>query len=91
MFYVCYVCDRHDLSQVTGQVKKDMSNHGKGHWDTIKWIFTYLLSISDYELIIGCIKSSLILGFDDSDYARDLNNKKFTITYVFTLTGGHYF
>ena len=66
-----------------------MSNPGKAHWQAVKWLLRYLKDNANIGLLFdrkGGATSSVI-GYVDSDYAGDLDNRKFLSAYVFTLSG----
>ena len=43
----------------------------------------------DYDIMFNRLQSDpLVVGYVDADYARDLDQRWFTIGYVFTLSGG---
>ena len=52
-----------------------MTNPGKEHWKVVQWIFRYLRGTSSSCLQFGKSRDGLI-GYVDSDYARDLDKKK---------------
>ncbi|KAL1219429.1 Retrovirus-related Pol polyprotein from transposon TNT 1-94 [Cardamine amara subsp. amara] len=82
------VCTRPDLAQAVSQVSKYMSNPGRKHWEAVKWILRYLRGTANYDLMFGgedCKDKAI--GFVDSDYGGDLDNRKSTTWYVFTLAG----
>jgi hypothetical protein len=83
------VCTRLDLAHVVSVVSKCMANPGKQHWNTVKWIFRYLKGTTDYGITFVRQKSDLsVVGYVDTDYAEDLDDKRSTTGYVFALTGG---
>jgi hypothetical protein len=83
------VCTGLDLAHAVSVVSKYMANLGKQHWDAVKWIFRYLKGTTDYDITFVRQKSDLsVVGYVDADYARDLDDRRSTIGYVFTLTGG---
>jgi hypothetical protein len=81
------VSTRPDISYVVGAVSRYMENPGKDHWATVKWVLWYLRGTSDY-----CITYNnghdLVFGYVDSDFAGDLDKRRSTSGYVFTLAGG---
>ncbi|KAE8657094.1 hypothetical protein F3Y22_tig00116997pilonHSYRG00993 [Hibiscus syriacus] len=82
------VCTRPDLGYVVSQVCKYMSKHGKQHWEAVKWIFRYLKGTVGHRIVFGSQRDNpLVVGYVDSDYAGDLDNRRSTIGYVFTLGG----
>ncbi|KAE8669591.1 hypothetical protein F3Y22_tig00112230pilonHSYRG00138 [Hibiscus syriacus] len=83
------VCTRPDLAHVVSQVCKYMSKPGKQHWDAVKWIFRYLKGTVGHGIVFGSQRDNpLVVGYVDSDYAGDLDNRRSTTGYVFTLGGG---
>ena len=47
------VCTRSDIAFVVGVVRTFMSNLGKEHWSTVKWILMYLRGTSSVCLSYG--------------------------------------
>jgi hypothetical protein len=85
------VCTRPDLAQAIGVVSKYMANPGRQHWDAVKWIFRYLRGTKDYGITFARQKSDLsVVGYVDVDYARDLDDRRSTTGYGFTLAGKTY-
>jgi hypothetical protein len=88
------VCTRPDLAHAVSTVSKYMAskymaNPGKQHWNAVKWIFRYLKGTTDYGITFVRQKSNLsVVGYVDADYAGDLDDKRSTTGYVFTLAGG---
>ena len=81
------VCTKLDLAHAVSVVSKYMANSGKQHWDAVKWIFRYFKGTIDYDITFVRQKSDLsIVGYVDADYARDLDDRRSTTGYVFTLT-----
>ena len=63
-----------------------MSNPGKHHWEAVKWILKYLRGTTGLAL---CFKQSNLglQGYVDADMAGDVDGKKSTTGYVYTLGG----
>eukprot|EP00253_Pinus_taeda_P023460 PITA_23460 len=76
------VCTRPDIVHAVGVLSKFMSNPGKEHWTTVKWVFRYLRGTSDYGLCyqgrLGLDKVLDIRGFVDADWARDRDQRRST-------------
>ena len=80
------VCTRPDIAHTVRVVSKFMSRPGKQHWETVKWILRYLKGLSDTCLCFT--DASLKLqGYVDANFASDIDNKKSTTEFVFTLGG----
>ena len=80
------VCTRPDIVHVVEVVSRFMSRPGKQHWEAVKRILRYLRGSSDTCLYF--IGASLKLqGYVDADLAGDIDNRKSTTRFVFTLGG----
>jgi hypothetical protein len=83
------VCTRPDLAHVVSVVSKYIVNLGKQHWDAVKWIFRYLKGTIDYGITFIRQKSDLsVVGYVVVDYVGELDDRRSTTSYVFTLAGG---
>ena len=59
---------------------------GKEHWQAVKWILRYILNTVDVGLIFEQDENvGQCVGYCDSDYAGDLDKRRSTTGYVFTL------
>ena len=61
-----------------------MVNPGKDHWEAVKWIFRYLRGSSKLCLNFGDSKP-VLEGYVDADWVGDLDDRKSTLGYLFTL------
>ncbi|GLJ29753.1 hypothetical protein SUGI_0587340 [Cryptomeria japonica] len=87
------VCTRLDIAQAAGVLSRYMSNPGRVHWDAVKRVFRYLKGTSEYSLCyhgnsVADMASLDIHGYVDSDWAGDIDSRRSTSAYVFTLFGG---
>ena len=80
------VCTRPDIAHAMRVVSRYMSYPGKTYWEVVKWIMRYLRGISDTCLCFG-ISDLKLEGFVDSDLAGDIDSRKSTTSFVFTLGG----
>jgi hypothetical protein len=64
-----------------------MENLGKDDWETVKWVLRYLRGTSDYYITYDNGRE-LVCGYVDFDFAGDLDKRRSTSRYVFTLAGG---
>lgn len=80
------VCTRPNIVHAVEVVSRYMSNLGRQHWEAVKWILRYLRGTTDKAL---CFKGSgmKLKGFVDLDLGNDVDNKKSTTRYVYTLGG----
>ncbi|XP_065635657.1 LRR receptor-like serine/threonine-protein kinase HSL2 [Quercus suber] len=80
------VCTRPDIAHVVGVMSRFMSRPGKQHWEAVKWILRYLKGSSDTCLYF--IGASLKLqGYVNTDFTGDIDSRKSTTGFVFTLGG----
>ena len=81
------VCTRPDISHAVGTVSRYMHNPGKEHWQAVKWILRYIQKTLDVGLIFEKedMVGQHVVGYCDSDYAGDLDKRRSTTGYVFTL------
>ena len=80
------VCTRLDITHVVRVVSRYMSHPGIEHWNVVKWILRYLRGTSNKCLHFGGSTIDL-QGYVDSDLARDIDTRKSTTGYVFTVGG----
>ncbi|MCO5551322.1 hypothetical protein L7F22_004823 [Adiantum nelumboides] len=64
-----------------------MSNPGKKHWEAVKGTMRYFKHTKSMRICYGSQDLS-VRGYTDSDYAGDLDKRRSTSGYVFTLAGG---
>eukprot|EP00253_Pinus_taeda_P019301 PITA_19301 len=86
------VCTRPEIAHAVGVLRRFISKPGKEHWTTVKQVFRYLRSTSDYGLCYqGRPRLDRVLdicGFIDAVWAGDLDQRRCTSGYVFNLSGG---
>ncbi|PKA59453.1 Retrovirus-related Pol polyprotein from transposon TNT 1-94 [Apostasia shenzhenica] len=83
------ICTRPDLSHSVSIVSRYMTNSGKEHWNALKWILHYLKGTSDYGLLFEKNSNSdFLIGYVDSNYVGDLDKRRSTTGFIFTLGGG---
>eukprot|EP00253_Pinus_taeda_P007736 PITA_07736 len=78
---------RSDISHAVGVVSRLMENLDEEHWGAVKWVLRYLRGTSDHCIIFNGSEES-VCGYVDAYYAGDLDKRRSTIGYVFTLAGG---
>ena len=78
------VCTRPDIAHAMGVVSRYMSNPGKQHWEAIKWILRYLKGTLGSSLCFTGADMKLT-GYVDSDLVGDVDTRKSTTGYVYTL------
>ncbi|KAE8704670.1 hypothetical protein F3Y22_tig00110447pilonHSYRG00005 [Hibiscus syriacus] len=80
------VCTRPNIAQAVGAVSRYMNNPGKVHWEVVKWILRYLRGTTNKAL---CFKGGdmILTGYVDADLAGNVDIRRSTTGYVYTLRG----
>ena len=81
------VCTRPDISQAISIVSRYMHAPRKEHWQAVTWILKYIHGTMGVELkFVKDDKLGLHLTeYVHSNYARDLDKRRPTTRYAFTL------
>ena len=80
------VCTRLDCAHAMRVVSRYMRRPGKLHWEVVKWILRYLGGSSNTCLYFTGISLKL-QDFVDADLASDIDSRKSTTGFLFTLGG----
>ena len=73
-------------AQAMGAVSRYIANPSGEHWMAVKRILRYIRGTSDIALCYGGSEFT-VRGYVDSDFPGDLDKRKSTTGYVFTLAG----
>ncbi|KAE8698394.1 hypothetical protein F3Y22_tig00110597pilonHSYRG00102 [Hibiscus syriacus] len=75
-----------DIAQAVRAVNRYMNNPGKVHWEAVKWILRYLWGTTNKTL---CFKGgdTILAGYVDADLAGNVDIRRITTRYVYTLGG----
>eukprot|EP00253_Pinus_taeda_P025309 PITA_25309 len=79
---------RLDLSFVVCLVARFMQTPRESHWKAAKRILRYVCATVQFGIHYSAEASPLLVGFTDSDWAGDTDDRKSTAGYVFTLGSG---
>eukprot|EP00253_Pinus_taeda_P029013 PITA_29013 len=79
---------RPDLSFAVGLVARFMQNPRESHWKAAKRILRYVRGKVQFGIHYSAKAAPLLVGFTDSDWAGDPDDRKSTAGYVFTLGSG---
>ena len=79
---------RPDISYAVGNVAKFSSQPTNRHWSGVKRIMRYLRDTPNLGLLYSKQDSSDCIGYSDSDWGGDLDDRKSTSGYLFTIAGG---
>ncbi|KAK3009533.1 hypothetical protein RJ639_014633 [Escallonia herrerae] len=75
------VCTRPDISHAVSMVNRYMGNPGKKHWDAVKWIFRYVAGSTNLGIMFDRDGAKgEVSGFVDSDYAGDLDSRRWSVS-----------
>ena len=78
------VCTKPNIAHAVGVVSRFMSRLGKQHWEAVKWILRYLKGSSNTCLCFTGASLKL-QGYIDADFAGDIDSRKSTTGFVFSL------
>ena len=80
------VCTRPDIAHAVRVVSRFMSRPGKQHWEVVKCILRYLKGSSD---TCPCFTSASLKlqGYVDANFVGDIDSRKSTTRFFFTLGG----
>jgi hypothetical protein len=86
------ISTRPDIAYAVGVVSQFLANPGPTHWTAVKRIMRYLQGTLDYCLIyngrsnVEDLKQSISpIGYTDSDWAGETDNRKSTAGYTFLI------
>lgn len=80
-------CTRPDILYAVNQLSRYNSNPGMQHWGAVKTLFRYLRGTASMKLVYRKDGDNNINGYSDADWAADVDDRKSTTGYVFTLQG----
>ena len=78
---------RPDITFAVNNVAKFNCNPTEEHWRAVKRILRYVKGTSNYGILYNKSSKDELIGHCDADWAGDINNRKSTSGYVFTLAG----
>eukprot|EP00253_Pinus_taeda_P026931 PITA_26931 len=79
---------RPDLSFAVGLVARFLQNPRESHWKAAKRILRYVRGTVQFGIHYSAKAAPLLVGFIDSDWVGDPDDRKSTAGYVFTLGSG---
>lgn len=81
------VATRPDITYPVNTVAKFSAEPNQKHWTAVKRILRYLKGTPQLGLLYRQDGSGEIRGYSDADWAGDLDDRKSTSGYIFTLAG----
>ncbi len=82
------VSTRPDISFAVSSLARFSSKPTTEHWTALKRLLQYLKGTLTQGILYTKDGSSSIIGYTDSDWAGDVNDRKSTSGYMFLLSGG---
>ena len=82
------VSTRPDITYAVGNLAKFSSKPTKVHWMALKYVLHYLKGTMDHGILYKKGESTEFVGFSDTDWAGDINDRKSTSGYLFQMSGG---
>lgn len=78
---------RPDIAYAVGELSRYMSCPTVTHWKAAKGVLRYLAGTSRVGITYGA-DPAVLHGFCDASYGRDVDTRRSTTGYVFTIAGG---
>ena len=78
---------RPDIAFSVSQASQFCENPGKGHWNGVKRILAYLAGTSHFGLLFDGNKEEKLIGYSDSDFAGNVDNRRSVSGLLFMLCG----
>jgi hypothetical protein len=82
------LCTRLDLTYPINVVNQHMANLSLEHWIALKRIFRYLQGTLQFKLRFGGLSPQDVVGYCDTDWVGDLEDRRSTTRFVFMMGGG---
>ena len=79
---------RPDLAAAVGVLSQFAADPCPTHWQALKRVLRYLKSTETHGLQFSSCGSAKLLGYSDADWAGDIESRRSTSGYVFTLNNG---
>lgn len=80
-------CTRPDIAHAVGSLSRYMAHPTELHWSLAKGVLRYLIGTVDHGVVFTK-GAGFLVGYCDADYAGDVDTRRSTTGYVFTLLGG---
>ena len=79
---------RPDIAFAVSVVARFNNNPGRPHWNAVKRIFRYLKGTCEFGVEFSKDPKSDIVGYCDSDWASDIDERRSVTGYTFVYQGG---
>ena len=81
------VCTRPDLAYTVNTLARFSSKPNRSHWTAAKRVLRYLRT-ANYGIAFTKSESGKCLGYSDTDWAGDQEDRRSTSGYLFQMSGG---
>ena len=81
---------RPDIAYAVEKASQFCQNPGDGHWNGVKRIFAYLAGSAHLGLCFDGQQSNNLIGFTDSDFPGNMDNRRSTSGFVFLFMEPQY-
>ena len=81
------VATRPDITYAVSNVARFCAKPTNQHWVAVKRIIRYLKGTQQYRLLYSKSNSNNCVGFSDTDWGGDLDDRKSTSGYMFQVGG----
>ncbi|KAL2251417.1 UNVERIFIED_CONTAM: Retrovirus-related Pol polyprotein from transposon TNT 1-94 [Sesamum indicum] len=86
MFFMVWT--RPDVAYAISCLSRYMSNPGPPHYEALKWLLRYLRGSDNIGITFSKnSEHTQLVGYVDSNYAKDRDSRKSSTSYVFTFCG----
>ena len=82
------ITTRPDLGVSVGILSRFFNNPSEEHWNAAVKVLRYIKKTMDYGLRLGGTGEIKLIGYADSDYATDQDDRKSTTGYTFSIGEG---
>ena len=79
---------RPDIAFAVSKLSRYLDCAEQKHWNAVKRVLRYVKGTKDFGICFDGTKDIMPVGYSDSDWAGDVNDRKSTGGYVFTMCGG---
>lgn len=83
------IVSRLDIAFAVNKASKFLNKPSDSHWRAVKRIFAFLIGTKDVGIVYRAAGSEpKLIGFSNADYANDLDTRRSTTGYLFSLANG---
>ncbi|KAJ9533036.1 hypothetical protein QJQ45_018125 [Haematococcus lacustris] len=83
MYLAC--CTRPDIAFAVGALARHLAAPTEQHWQAARAVLSFVKGTAGHGLLLG--ESTALQGYCDADYAGDIDTRRSTTGYVFTMGG----